>query len=90
MFKDSTTTILKKLREAISKEDSNNLHSMTDNLVGSAATLGAVSFLEAIKVLEKASTRGNTSDTTKLLAAIEAEFGELKAETNKFLTALDI
>ena len=89
MFTNSTTTTLKKLREAIAKEDSKTLYLLTHNLAGSAATLGAVSLLEAVRVLENTSKQGNNADKSQLLAGIEVEFDKFKAEASNYLAGSD-
>jgi HPt (histidine-containing phosphotransfer) domain-containing protein len=85
LFTDSTPTILEELRAAIAKDDNKTIQSLTHNLAGSAATLGAVSFLEAIRFLEETTRQGNNADNPLLLANIEAEFDKVRTEISNFL-----
>jgi CheY-like chemotaxis protein/HPt (histidine-containing phosphotransfer) domain-containing protein len=89
MFLDNTPTTLEELREAIVKENSKTINFLAHKLAGAAAILGAASFMESLRILEDTSQQGNTADNPKLLADIEAEFEDLKAELNKFLADID-
>jgi PAS domain S-box-containing protein len=89
MFMDSTPTTLEELRAAIAKEENKTIQSLTHNLAGSAATLGAVSFLEEIRFLEETTRQGNDTDKPQLLANIEAEFDKVRTEISNFLLDLD-
>jgi HPt (histidine-containing phosphotransfer) domain-containing protein len=89
MFLDNSSTTFKELREAVVKEDSKTINFLAHKLAGAAAILGAASFMESVRVLEDTSKQGNTADNPKLLADIEADFADLKAELNQFLADHD-
>ena len=79
LFLETAPVLLRDIREAIEQEDSARLTQAAHTLKSSSAQLGAMTFSELCKTLEKTARHGSMEGTHHYLPRVEVEFARVRA-----------
>jgi PAS domain S-box-containing protein len=79
LFLETAPGLLRDIREAIEQEDSARLTQAAHTLKSSSAQLGAMTFSELCKTLEKTARHGSMEGTHHYLPRVEVEFARVRA-----------